>query len=143
MKATFLYSNAKTFTVKNIVEDSIKISRLPRKGLPDLVTLVYSAHVSIPVSKVAELLDTLPVVTDSGSENGITSELRATGLWCDVDTIADFTIPATETGLLYVLITPEWFDMDDNPSSVGVAVVPVLDKKLDSLVLADCIACMI
>lgn len=149
MNVTFLYSNGKTFTAKNVVENSVELIRVRRKGLPDLVTLKYQQEKFIDSDVIEGIVNELLSV-GSAAADGISQSFSSCDILGGVSGQVSFTIPATENGLLYLLVTPSEYD-DQFAPSCGISdyglnpvtVIPVVDRKIDPLVLADCIACMI
>lgn len=153
MKATFLYSNGKTFSISGLVENSLEIIRLPRKGLPDLVTVKYERLREISPDILSTVVGQL-LENESAKANGVTSEFIADSILYGLEGREVVTIPATENGLLYILLKEEmrddeflvsnvFADLDTDINIKPVVIVPVLDKKIDPLILADCISCMI
>lgn len=157
MKATFIYSNGKTFTVNNVVEQSVNINRVKRKGLPDLVTVDYSVSRTIPGNVLAEHVATL-LERESAKANGIVSSvLESDDMPLSLEVVEQITIPATENELLYILIKGQDSDSDSmgvlTPYIFGsyindveikpIVIIPVLDKKIDPLVVADCLSLML
>ena len=157
MKATFIYSNGKTFTANNVIEQSVNITRVKRKELPDLVTVAYSVLRTIPGESLAEHVVTL-LERESAKANGITSKVYdQDDMPLTVEVVEEITIPATENELLYILIKGQDSDSDSNgvltPDIFGayendrdikpLIIIPVLDKKIDPLVVADCLSLML
>lgn len=157
MKATFIYSNGKTFTVNNVIEQSVNINRVKRKELPDLVTVDYSVLRTIPGNILASHIETV-LERESAKANGIVSKIHdPDDMPLTVDVVEEITIPATENELLYILIKGQDSDPDSNgvltPDIFGeyendrdikpLIIIPVLDKKIDALVVADCLSLMI
>lgn len=153
MKATFVYSNGKTFTASNVVEDSIDIIRVKRKGLPPLVTAKYSQFKEVDGEQLTAVLNTLLHPNQAGRDNNITSGFSSVDLMFGIGGVMEYTIPATENGLVYIIITPQEYDDQFSPSCgvVGEAsskikpltVIPVIDETLPPGVLADCLALML
>lgn len=153
MKATFLYSNGKTFSVSGLVENSLEIIRLPRKDLPDLVTVKYERLREISPDVISSVVGQL-LENESAKENGVTSEFISDNILYGLEGREVVTIPATENGLLYIIVKEQenddeflvsnvFADLDMDINIKPIAIIPVLDKRLDSLVVADCISCMI
>lgn len=149
MKVTFLYSNGKTFTLNNVVEESINIIRQKRKGLLDLVTVTYQVNRAITPDVIMQAVEEL-LSTQVAIDNGITSTFNSDELLYGVDVVQTVTIPATETGLIYIIVKEQENDiwsinqtvMDDCQSVIdtkSVMIIPVLERKIDPLILADCI----
>lgn len=157
MKATFVYSNGKTFSVSNMVEQTLDIKRVKRKGLPDLVTVDYSVIRTISGDALSERLTGL-LERESAIANGITSTYSpAEDIPLTLEVVEEISIPATENGLVYILVQGQDSDPDSNgvltPDIFGnfendvnikpVIIIPVLDKKIDRLVVADCLSLML
>ena len=74
-----------------------------------------------------------------------------------LEVVEEISIPATENGLVYILVQGQDSDLDSNgvltPDIFGnwendvnikpVIIIPVLDKKIDRLVVADCLSLML
>lgn len=151
MKATFVYSNGKTFTASNVAEDSICVIRQKRKGLPPLVTVKYNQFKEVDAEVIGDVLNTL-LAGNVGTDKNITSSFNTLDFFPGVTGMLEYTIPATENGLVYILITPNEYDDQFAPSCgiVGdgskvnpITVIPVLDTRLPAAVLADCLALML
>lgn len=157
MKATFVYSNGKTFTANNVIEQTLDIKRVKRKGLPDLVTVDYSVIRTISGDTLSERLTGL-LERESAIANGITSTYSpAEDIPLTLEVVEEISIPATENGLVYILVQGQESDPDSNgvltPDIFGnfendvnikpVIIIPVLDKKIDRLVVADCLSLML
>lgn len=157
MKATFVYSNGKTFTANNVIEQTLDIKRVKRKGLPDLVTVDYSVIRTISGDILSERLTGL-LERESAIANGITSTYSpAEDIPLTLEVVEEISIPATENGLVYILVQGQESDPDSNgvltPDIFGnfendvnikpVIIIPVLDKKIDRLVVADCLSLML
>lgn len=154
MKATFLYSNGKTFSVSNMIEQSLVITRVKRNNLPDLVTVTYSVLRTITGDTITERLAGL-LERESAKANGITSKIyEQDDMPLTVEVVEEITIPATENGLVYILvqgqdsdfgvIAPDIFGEYENDHNIKpVVIIPVLDKKIDRLVVVDCLALML
>ncbi len=157
MKATFVYSNGKTFSISNMVEQTLDIKRVKRKGLADLVTVDYSVIRTISGDTLSERLTGL-LERESAIANGITSTYSpAEDMPLTLEVVEEISIPATENGLVYILVQGQESDPDSNgvltPDIFGnfendvnikpVIIIPVLDKKIDRLVVADCLSLML
>lgn len=157
MKATFVYSNGKTFTANNVIEQTLDIKRVKRKGLPDLVTVDYSVIRTISGDTLGERLASL-LERESATANGITSTLHSPeDMPLTLEVVEEISIPATENGLVYILVqgqesdpdsngvlTPDIFNGYENDVNIKpVIIIPVLDKKIDRLVVADCLSLML
>ena len=157
MKATFVYSNGKTFTANNVIEQTLDIKRVKRKGLADLVTVDYSVIRTISGDTLGERLASL-LERESATANGITSTLHSPeDMPLTLEVVEEISIPATENGLVYILVQGQDSDIDSNgvltPDIFGnyendenikpVIIIPVLDKKIDRLVVADCLSLML
>lgn len=153
MKATFLYSNGKTFTASNVVEDSVCVIRQKRKGLPPLVTVKYSQFKEVDGEQLMAVLNMLLHLNQAGRDNGIASQFSSVDLALGIIGVMEYVIPATENGLVYIIITPQEYD-DQFAPSCGVlgeasskikplTVIPVIDETLAPAVLADCLALML
>lgn len=157
MKATFVYSNGKTFSISNMVEQTLDIKRVKRKGLADLVTVDYSVVRTISGDTLGERLASL-LERESAVANGITSTLHSPeDMPLTLEVVEEISIPATENGLVYILVQGQDSDIDSNgvltPDIFGnyendenikpVIIIPVLDKKIDRLVVADCLSLML
>lgn len=157
MKATFVYSNGLTFSINNVVEQSLIINRNKRKGLPDKVTVEYSVTRNIPTETINGLIANIYSSPEKAA-NGITSKLECIDLIYDeIDAVERITIDATEAGLTFILmqgqntdpdsegvITPDIFAEPLNDEQIKpVVIIPVLDKKIDRLVVADCLSLML
>ena len=127
--------------------------KVKRANLPPLVTVKYTVERFIDGEYVNQVIADL-LSSPEREENGITSEFEGVQILEGLDGFEAITVPATETGLAYIVVTGQPTDSlsegdltpdifhHESATVKPLVIIPVLEK-LTPAMAADALALML